>query len=152
MDLLTYLLSRGAVKDASVAAAVAAAVPAAETAAEAAVGGIVDDAQDSELFDRKISFGLLLNYVREHEITMEHGTVTLTNTLDFPFNDSKQTVSLVAVQPSNRYAVITRIASSTGNAGEVEVSDKLVNGFKLNTTGGASSAVVEYIVIGGYSV
>lgn len=117
-----------------------------------------DDAQDAELFDRKISFGVLLNYVRLNEdawnekgFTVRHGTVTLTNTQAFPFNDSKQTVSISPALPDTTYAVITQITSATGPAGEVEVSDKLVNGFKLNTTGSAKSVVVDYIVIGGFS-
>lgn len=102
-------------------------------------------------FDRKISFGLLLNYVRQHEITGEHGSVTLTNTSAFPFNNSKKTVSLANSLTNTNYAVFAQATSSDGNAGEVEVSDRLVNGFKLSYTGSAKSAVVDYIVIGGFT-
>ena len=35
----------------------------------------------------------------------------------------------------------------TGNAGEIEVSDKLVNGFKLSFTGSASSVTVAWVVL-----
>ncbi len=97
-------------------------------------------------------------YIQQHEsewtekgFTVEHGTVTLTNTLEFPFNDSKQTVSLVTEMPNTTYAVVPHVLSSTGNAGEIEVSDRQVNGFKLATTGGGSSVTVEYIVIGGFT-
>lgn len=118
----------------------------------------VIESLEAEAFDNSISFGLLLNYIRQNEdawnakgFTARHGTVTLTNTQAFPFNDSKQTVALSPALPDTTYAVITQITSAAGPAGEVEVSDKLVNGFKLNTTGSASSVVVDYIVIGGFA-
>lgn len=124
--------------------------------ADKEIEGIEFQEDNGDLFDRKISLGLLLNYIRQNEsawlekgIRMDHGQVTLTNTLPFPFNSSKKSVALSASLPDTKYAVIARIASATGNPGEVEVSDKLTNGFKLNYTGSASSAVVEYIVIGG---
>ena len=138
MDLLAYLLAK---KAASGDAA----------AAEAAAKAYTDAAQDAELFDRKVSFGLLLNYVRQHEIEAQYGTVTLTNSLAFPFNDSQKTVSLTAYMPDTHYAVVTQIKSAVGNPGEVEVFDKLTNGFKLKTTGSASGVVVDYIVIGGFT-
>lgn len=116
----------------------------------------VDDSSD--LFDRQISVGLLLNYIRQNEdswaekgFTLRTGTARLSNSLKFPFNDSKSTVSVSPAMPDTTYAVIARIVSSTGNAGEIEVSDKLVNGFKLAYTGSAESATLEYIVIGGFS-
>ena len=129
MDLLTYLLAKKAASGDSRA--------------------YTDAALEAELFDRKISFGLLLDYVRQHEIEAQYGTVTLTNTLAFPFNNSQQTVSLATYMPDTHYAVITQIMSAVGNPGEAEVFDKLTNGFKIKTTGSAKSAVVDYIVIGG---
>lgn len=116
----------------------------------------VDDSSD--LFDRQISVGLLLNYIRQNEdswtekgFTLRTGTVNLSNSLAFPFNDSKATVPVSPSMPDTTYAIIARIDSSAGNAGEIEVSDKLINGFKLAYTGSAKSAVVEYIAIGGFS-
>ena len=79
----------------------------------------------------------------------EEGTVTLTNSEKYPFNDSLQSVALVTEQADTSYAVVAEVISSTGDAGEVNVSDKQVNGFKLSYTGGATSAVVHYFVIGG---
>lgn len=131
MDLLTYLLAKKAASGDSKA--------------------YTDADLEAELFDRKISFGLLLDYVRQHEIEAQYGTVTLTNSLAFPFNNSQQTVSLATYMPDTHYAVITQIMSAVGNPGEVEVFDKLTNGFKLKTTGSASSVVVDYIVIGGFT-
>ena len=138
MDLLTYILAKKAASGDSKA--------------------YTDAAFEAELYDRKISFGALLNYVRLNEdewnekgFSVRHGTVTLTNTLAFPFNDSQKTVALSPSLPDTNYAVITRITSAVGNPGEVEAYDLLVNGFKLRTTGSAKSAVVDYIVIGGFT-
>lgn len=39
---------------------------------------------------------------------------------------------------------------ANGNVGEIVVTDKLTNGFKLAFTGSASSVTVKYTVIGGY--
>ena len=77
------------------------------------------------------------------------GQVTLTNSLEFPFNDSAQTVT-IATQANAKYVVLTEIVSAAGNPGEIEVSDKLNNGFKLAFTGSASSVTVKYTVIGGF--
>ena len=138
MDILAYLMAK--------------------KAASGQAKEYTDEALDAELFDRKISFGALLNYVRLNEdewnekgFSVRHGTVTLTNTLAFPFNDSQKTVALSPSLPDTNYAVITRITSAVGNPGEVEAYDLLVNGFKLRTTGSAKSTVVDYIVIGGFT-
>lgn len=79
----------------------------------------------------------------------EEGSVTLTNSEKFPFNTSQQSVALVTEQEDTSYAVIADIVSAVGNAGEVIVSGKQTNGFKLEYTGSATSAVVHYFVIGG---
>ena len=138
MDLITYLLARK------------------KAAGDAKA--YTDESLAADLADRQISFGALLNYVRMKEddwadkgFTVRYGTVTLTNSLAFPFNNSQQTVSLSPSLPDTTYAVITQIKSAVGNPGEIEVADKLVNGFKLNTTGSAKSVVVDYIVIGGFA-
>jgi len=39
--------------------------------------------------------------------------------------------------------------SAIGNPGEIVVSDKLVNGFKIAHTGSAPSVTIKYTVIGG---
>lgn len=109
--------------------------------------------EDNARFDRRISVATLLNYVRANEDywnnVLAFGTVSLTNTKAFPFNNSLVSVALPKTAPNNRYAVFAEITSSAGNGGEVAVSNKLVNGFKIGFTGSATSAVVNYIVIGG---
>lgn len=106
--------------------------------------------------DKDTAVTLLINALRQHEwqneedaLICEQGTVTLTNTGGFPFNNSQQTIALVKTQKNVKYAVIAEVKSANGNPGEAVVSDKQVNGFKLAFTGSAKSAVVEYIVIGG---
>ena len=78
------------------------------------------------------------------------GQATLTNALEFPFNNSEKSVS-ITTQENAKYVVLTEIVSAVGNPGEIEVSDKLNNGFKLSFTGSASQVVVKYTVIGGFA-
>lgn len=115
------------------------------------------EASEDTILDRQISVTLLLNYIRQHEdawvgFKETHGTVDLTNTQEYPFNDSMQTVALGVTMPDTVYAVIARVVTSSGDAGDVVVADKLTNGFKIGYTGSAKSATVEYIVIGGFTV
>lgn len=115
--------------------------------------GAVDEHVDIVDVDKSTAFSLLLNAFRQHvwedDLICETGTKTLTNSLQFPFNNSQESVALAKTQRDVNYAVIAEISSSNGNAGEVFATDKQVNGFKLAYTGSASSAVVKYIVIGG---
>lgn len=104
--------------------------------------------------DGDIASKLLMNALRQHiwkgedeALICEEGTKSLTNTRRFPFNDSVQTVALVNTQRNTKYAVVTDVPA--GNVGDIIVSDKQVNGFKLAFTGGASAATIKYIVIGG---
>ena len=77
-------------------------------------------------------------------------TKTLTNSQTYPFNNSKTTVALPALRNNNGYYVIVEVVSASGGAvGEFIVSDKLLNGFKLEYTGSASSVSVRCMVIGG---
>jgi hypothetical protein len=111
---------------------------------------------DAGSIDKDVAFSLLLNAFRQHVWDSEEngpvceiGEKALTNTEAYPFNNSQQTVALATAQKNTKYAVIARIKSAVGNAGDVVVSDRQVNGVKLAYTGSATSAVVEYIVIGG---
>ncbi len=83
--------------------------------------------------------------------TVETGTVTLTNSAKFPFNNSQKTVALAAQRNTPAYVVITEVKSFVGNVGEIVVSDILANGFKLAFTGSATSVTVEYKILGGYT-
>ncbi len=79
--------------------------------------------------------------------------VTLTNTQAYPFNDSQQTVQIENARDNTDYYVIPEVISYSGGAvGDLEVTDKLVNGFKIAFTGSASSVVVVCHVIGGITL
>lgn len=121
------------------------------------LAGIMAGAIEDESADKTLAVTLLINRLRQHIWTnedeayvCEEGTVTLTNTQKYPFNNSIRSVALAKRQKNTKYTVIAEVTSSTGNAGEVEVTEKQVNGFKLAYTGSATSAVIHYTVIGGY--
>lgn len=103
--------------------------------------------------DVHAALALLFNYARQQAWEIEHGTVTLTNSEKAPFNNSKQTVALATVRESTDYLVMYEVASYTeeaGSVGDIVISNKLINGFKMEFTGSTSSATVNYVVIGGY--
>ena len=105
------------------------------------------------VFDAHAALALLFNYARQQAWEIEHGTVTLTNSEKAPFNNSKQTVALATVRESTDYLVMYEVASYTeeaGSVGDIVISNKLINGFKMEFTGSTSSATVNYVVIGGY--
>lgn len=89
------------------------------------------------------------NKIDANEWKILTGTVNLTNTGIFPFNNSKKSVSLASNMGSINYLVMAEVASSTGCVGDIVASDKLVNGFKLAYEGSATAAIVRYIAIGG---
>lgn len=107
--------------------------------------------------DGHIAVNLLLNAIRQTnwelndtQWTVEHGTVTLTNSLKFPFNNSQQSVALATAKSNTDYIILTEVVSASGNVGEIEIADKLVNGFKISYTGSAANVTINYIVIGVY--
>lgn len=78
------------------------------------------------------------------------GSTTLTNSLDFPFNNSKKSVALShSLDNANYEVIILSATAAEGNIGDIEITERLVNGFKMNHTGSAPSVTVQYAVIGG---
>jgi hypothetical protein len=76
--------------------------------------------------------------------------VTLNNSLEYPFNNSKVTVNLSKSRDTVNYTVTVEVVSNVGGSvGEIKITDKAVNGFKIEFTGSASSVVVKYYVQGG---
>lgn len=120
---------------------------------------LVDGIDDDLLIvneDGDVASKLIINALRQHiwqneedALICEEGTKTLTNTKKFPFNDSKASVSLGKTQKNTKYVIIAEVSTVAGNIGDINVSDKLTNGFKLAFTGGAKSVTVKYYVIGG---
>lgn len=77
------------------------------------------------------------------------GTVTLTNSENFPFNNSQVTVPISVERNNQNYIVDYEVTAAVGNVGDIIVSAKLVNGFKIEFTGSASSVTIKYQVLGG---
>ncbi len=84
------------------------------------------------------------------KVVGESGVITLNNSQEYPFNDSKQTVALKQRRDNVNYIVKVDIAAvGTGCVGDVVISDKQVNGFKVEYTGSVKQAKLCYIVEGG---
>ncbi|AJA42426.1 hypothetical protein AJ85_06615 [Alkalihalobacillus alcalophilus ATCC 27647 = CGMCC 1.3604] len=76
--------------------------------------------------------------------------VTLNNSQAYPFNNSRVTVALGKEKVNLSYEVHCEVLSSSGGeVGELKVTDKQVNGFKVEFTGSASQVVIRYFVRGG---
>ena len=76
---------------------------------------------------------------------------TLTNTQKYPFNNSVKTIALGSenVRNNKDYTVIVEAEATDGFVGDIVVSDKMLNGFKIAFTGSASSVNVKCYVQGG---
>ena len=86
------------------------------------------------------------------EIAGETKTVTLTNTQKRPFNstlDSPRSIALSKARKNLFYSVETEVTAHTGLVGEIEVSDKALNGFKIAYTGSGSSVTLTLRIKGG---
>lgn len=105
---------------------------------------------DDALYDLDAS-NTALNAQMQRLRVVETGSVTLTNSQAFPFSNSKQTVALQTAQANTDYIVVTEVTDFTGNVGDIEVTEKMTNGFAIGHTGSASSVEVDYFVIGGFT-
>lgn len=77
--------------------------------------------------------------------------VTLTNSQQYPFNNSNKAVQLGTNRNKKNYTVLVEVLSSEGGGvGEILVTNKLLNGFQIAYTGAASSVTVNCIVQGGF--
>lgn len=78
-------------------------------------------------------------------------TVTLKNGQEYPFNNSVQAVALSKQRNHLNYTVTAEIQEETdGFAGDIVVSEKLLNGFKVEHTGSAKTVKVKLYVKGGF--
>ena len=76
--------------------------------------------------------------------------VTLTNTKNYPFNNSLKSVQLSKYRNSKDYTVQVEVLEKTGGGvGDILVTDKLLNGFKIAYTGAATSVKVNCMIRGG---
>lgn len=83
------------------------------------------------------------------DTAVEEKTVELTNTLSYPFNDSQKTVSLAATRTTTNYSVEAEVLEHSGDVGDIIISDKLINGFKVRFDGSATNAKLKLIIKGG---
>lgn len=81
----------------------------------------------------------------------EVGVKVLTNSMKYPFNNSIVTVPLTTVRENLNYVVeVIKVESEGGLPGDIEVSDRQTNGFKMAFDGSATNVTVTYAVIGGF--
>ena len=87
------------------------------------------------------------------EILGETHTVTLTNSKAFPFNSTVSSPVTVALKQNRRnlyYSVeATVVTVSGGLAGDIHITDKALNGFKVSFDGSAKSVTLELKIKGG---
>lgn len=84
------------------------------------------------------------------DITGETKEITLTNSQPYPFNNSKQTVALAQQRNHLDYTVTAEVVSYSGGfPGEIIITEKLLNGFKIEHTGSAGMVKVKLYVKGG---
>ncbi len=77
---------------------------------------------------------------------------SLTNTDEYPFNNSITTLAFSSSQTRSTkdYSVTFYVESSSGGSvGDIIVSDKMLNGFKAEYTGSATAATIKCFVQGG---
>ncbi len=86
------------------------------------------------------------------EVLGELHEITLKNTASYPFNssaDSPVTVAMKTNRKSLFYSVEAEVLTHTGEVGEIIISDKALNGFKIAFTGSGTSVKLAVRVKGG---
>lgn len=76
---------------------------------------------------------------------------TLTNSKKYPFNDSVKTIALgnANVRNNKDYTVTVEAEAQDGFVGDICITNKMLNGFKIAYTGSAASVKVKCYVQGG---
>ena len=104
---------------------------------------------DAHLAALILSVGML-PAIRANEVEVIE--VTLKNTSkSIPFNNSTQSIALANKRDSANYDVEIQVveATGTGIVGVFDITDKMLNGFKLAYSGSASSVTVKLTIKGG---
>ena len=77
--------------------------------------------------------------------------LTLTNNQQYPFNNSVRTVALKNARNHLDYTVTAEVMEYSGGCvGDIEISEKLANGFKIAYTGSAAEVKLKVFVKGGF--
>lgn len=106
---------------------------------------------ENGIFDESVAAAFLMIAAGQlnADTAVEEKTVTLTNSLSYPFNNSVKTISLSATRTTTNYTVEVEVLEHSGDVGDILISDKLLNGFKVRFDGSALSATVKLIIKGG---
>lgn len=95
----------------------------------------------------------MLHYdIMDEETAGELHEVTLTNNQRFPFNstvDNPATIALTTTRRNLFYSVEAEVLEHTGLVGEIQISNKALNGFKVAYTGSGSSVKLALRIKGG---
>ncbi len=125
-------------------------IASAEQRMMAAVDSVALDTMDAALAATENIRNLVLMKNTVDGLVGEKIQITLTNSQQYPHNNSKKTVQLTTPKNNMDYTIEYEVASVTGGAvGDFEFSDKLLNGFKIAFTGSAKSVTVNCYVRGG---
>ena len=115
-------------------------------------------AEDADLRLLELAFAVRMNVVHTTQLDRilmeERHKVTLENTLAFPFNstvNSPATIALDKVRDNAEYSVEAEVLSHDGPVGEIEVTAKARNGFKISYSGSGASVALLVKVKGGMS-
>ena len=115
------------------------------------------NAMQNIAFEALMIATMLVQEARQHQRSIEALneefvgqalTVEMTNSLVYPFNNSKKTVS-IETRDDTDYRVEVEVQGATGNVGDIYITDKTVNTFKIQYTGSATSVTVKCFVTGG---
>ncbi len=110
------------------------------------VDGIINAGELAAL----LSIGVIHLRQQTEELTGEVQVVDLTNTNEYPFNNSQKTVALKQKRNHLDYTVAAEVMESSGGCvGDIEITEKLVNGFKIAHTGSATKVKVKVFIRGG---
>ena len=82
-------------------------------------------------------------------LQVEEKTVKLTNTAQYPFNNSTASVSMAKARKTKNYLVEAEVMAADGNVGEIVITDRTLNGFKIAFTGSAKNVTVNIKIRGG---
>lgn len=115
---------------------------------------------DAHIAAAILAYGMLQQqrHAQEHEALIdsevlgETVTKTLTNNQKYPFNstmDSPTTVALPTTRKNLYYTVEAEVTAATGSVGEIRITDKALNGFKVCFDGSATSVTLRLRIKGG---
>ena len=148
LDAINEAISNG---QANIAVSVAAAATSATNAASSASAASTSASNAATSASNAQSYYTQAQtYVNSHtEIIVL--TANLTNTAAYPFNSSTATVAFPTGKTRNTtdYIINAEVTASVGDVGNIVISDKMVNGFKVAYTGSATSATIKLYVQGG---